>query len=98
MLIASDKYGGVGKDSKTLSTLSAALRSVVDTNRERKPLELCAILMATIRNLLLTRYRNTAKKGQVELLCDDLEKRLLSPKDFEVFVLTCEAIMIPINE
>jgi hypothetical protein len=98
MLISSDKYGGIGKNSKTLSELSAAVRSVVDTSRARSREELCAILMATIRNLLLARYRNGAKRRQVELLCDDLGERLLSPQDFEVFVLTCEAIMIPINE
>jgi hypothetical protein len=99
MLISLDKYGGVGKDSRMLATLASAVRSVVQTNRELQENQLVELLNTTIRNILTARYKNVrSKRETVELLCNDLQQKLLSPQDFEVFVLTCESIMIPINE
>ncbi len=99
MLIAGDKYGGVGNDSRTLGTVASAVRSVVQSNRELQGVQLVEVLNATIRNILTVRYQKaTSKRLRVELLCNDLQQRLLTAQDFEVFVLTCESIMIPINE
>jgi hypothetical protein len=101
MLIGSDKYGNIGRDSKTFLALSAALRSVIEANRARSAEQLSLLLLSTLRNILVTRYarkKPTKRMRQVELLCDDLAERLLTPKDFEVFVLTCETLIVPINE
>lgn len=96
MLIASDKYGGIGTDSKTMLSLTALIKEAL----KKLPAddEATTILMNSVRNLLVKRWSNTKKEGVVANLCDDLAEKLLTPKDFEVLALTCEKVLVPINE
>ena len=101
MLINSDKYGGVGTDSQTMSNVATSIRSILDSKELEKDDENSKfkILSETIRNVLLhNRRKGTGKYQAIELLCDDLIEKMDSTKDFEVLVLTCEKVMVPINE
>lgn len=97
MLINSDKYGGIGKDSKLLAGLSSQLRIILD-DKKTKEIERFEICRKLIREILFQRYSNSKVLfDRVKLFCSDLELRIETPFDLEVFVLTLESIMIPIN-
>lgn len=97
MLINGDKYGSVGKDSKTLAGVTAQLRLVLERKgqSEAARLETCK---AVIRNILEARYQNASSViDRVRLFCDDLDSKLGTLTDVAVFVLTAESVLIPIN-
>ncbi len=97
MLINSDKYGAVGKDSQTLSQITAELRLVIENKEHNNQIKL-ALCHDIIRNLLTKRFakaKSLAKR--IQLLCSDLDKKILSLDDVAVFILTAESVMIPIN-
>lgn len=97
MLINGDKYGSVGSDSKLLSTLASALRLIA--NGENSSFQLLALQKQTIRNILTERFRRAeSRKQRIELFVSDLEKELRTQDDVGVFLLTCENIMIPLNQ
>jgi len=100
MLINSDKYGGVGADSKTMLNLSASLQLLFRSKDFKNYDEQSKFetLSNQLRDaLLLNRNKGTAKYRAIEALCNDLIERMESPNDFEVLALTCEKIMVPIN-
>jgi len=97
MLINNDKYGGVGKDSKLLITLASSLRLVAKENKNFK--DLLKLQKQVLRNILIERYaRANSLKQRVEKLIIDLEEIIITSTDMLVFILTCESIMIPINQ
>jgi len=97
MLIASDKYGGIGTDSNTMNQLSAGIRlALQQTISEPEDISV-QVLKTTVEKILNNRWRNTKKATAVSTLTEDLSKKLLSKKDFEVLALTCEKIIVPIN-
>ncbi len=98
MLISSDKYGGIGKESKILSHISSQLRTVLNYSKkhdEDTKLSLCKKL---IRKLLEERHKGAKTRiDRVRGFCNDLEAKLDSLEDVAVFILTSESVMIPIN-
>jgi len=101
MLINSDKYGSIGSDSKTMINVATSIRSILDSEEIKNEDELSKfeILSKTVRNVFLhNKKEGTAKYRAILSLCDDLIKKMDSTKDFEVLALTCEKIMVPINE
>ncbi|MCX7682996.1 MAG: hypothetical protein N2508_13700 [Anaerolineae bacterium] len=96
MLIASDKYGGVGNDRKTMVEITSAIRTVRDSLRKESEEIVVSVLTDTIRNILMKRWEGTRKQAAVTALCDDLSRKLLSLKDFQVLAFTCECVLIPI--
>jgi len=98
MLIASDKYGSVGTDTKTMAEISTSIRLLLDNLKNNESEQIVIeTLQANISQLLIKRWKDTKKFAAVNLLIEDLSKKLLTRKDFEVLSLTCEKIMIPIN-
>lgn len=96
-LINNDKYGGIGKDSNLISTLASALR-VVAANNVGKGIVL-ELQKQTMRNLLVERFKNAeAIRRRVELLLLDLDDKIKDEGDMQVFILTCDHIMLPINQ
>lgn len=97
MLIASDKYGGIGTNSRLMGELAACLKSVARTvSGEPQATQLSAL--ATALENLLTRQTSAPKKSAlIRRLLDDLVPRLVSTKHFEVLAATCELVMAPIN-
>ncbi|MCI0494916.1 hypothetical protein L0Z72_07900 [candidate division KSB1 bacterium] len=100
MLINSDKYGGIGADSKTMLNLAHSLQTLLHSDEFKNETELLQFdaLTHELRNVLLcNKNKGTAKYRAVEALCNDLIERMDSPRDFEVLALTCKKIMVPIN-
>lgn len=98
-LINSDKYGGVGVETEMMTKLATGLEVLVSKLRNKTSEE--AVIQSGIefiKNTLLERWESTRRKNQVANLCQDLEERLSSILDLEIFRLTCEKVMVPINE
>lgn len=97
MLINSDKYGGIGKDSRMLAEICAALRQTIEEKSIPKEKKI-AVCREVIRKHLETRYARAASlRARVNLFCADLDKKLENVEDVAVFILTAESVMIPIN-
>ena len=97
MLINGDKYGAVGKDSKTLAGITAQLRRILEIKGQNEA-DKVSTCKATIRNILEERFKNAASViDRVRLFCNDLENKLITAADVAVFILTAESILIPIN-
>ncbi|MBI4683624.1 MAG: hypothetical protein HY755_00305 [Nitrospirae bacterium] len=98
-LINSDKYGGVGAETETMLKLASGLEVLIDKLKGKTDEE--SIVQSAsefIRNTLLERWGSTKRRKQVLNLCQDIGKRLNSIIDIEVFRLSCEKILVPINE
>lgn len=97
MLINGDKYGAVGCDSKLLAELSLALRKVYEDSQlsdEQK----VALSHSIIKQLITKRFEKAkARIARTELFCIDIEEKIQKPIDIIVFIVTCENILIPIN-
>lgn len=97
MLINYDKYGSVGKENKLLikmhSTIDVLLKETFDSEEEK-----VATINQAITTILLDRVKNApARKQRVQLLIDDLRNTLKDVDQIEVFKVTCENVMVPIN-
>lgn len=98
MLINSDKYGGVGSDAKFMALLGDGLRTLLDNSYAFDEGTAIVHLSRGVRELIMSRYaKATSKQMRVSLLCDDLETHLLTRRDYEVLLATCECIMLPIH-
>ncbi|MDW7679626.1 MAG: hypothetical protein SCK70_03630 [bacterium] len=101
MLINFDKYWGVGTDSKTMTNVSNSIQSIIDSKEIENKDEFSKVKMLSesIRTgFLQNKKKGTAKYKAIESLYDDLFEKMDCVKDFEVLKLTCEKIMVPINE
>lgn len=98
MLINSDRYGGIGGDSKTMLSLASGLRTFLDSSRTDDDAILVATAGAFIEELLQKKWGATKKRSAVELLLTDLKTRLVTLRDIEVFCLTIEQVLVPTND
>ncbi len=97
MLINTDKYGNLGKNSKLLSTIITSLKLISLENKN--PHQIFKLQKETIRNILEEKCKKAfTKQNRVQRLITDLEFQIKTQIDMEVFIVTCENIMIPINE
>lgn len=96
MLINNDKYVAVGKEPKLLTMLASSLRLVAKQNKGKNYL---ALQKQTLRNIIEERYQKTTSRTQrVQRLLKELDEEITSIEDMEVFILTCENIMLPLNQ
>jgi len=98
MLINTDQYGGVGSDSETMGELANGLRAILQ--KENNPLDNDTLLNLSkqfIKGCLGDRWAKTKKIGRVLALSDDISKMIYDVNDIRIFILTCERILIPIN-
>jgi hypothetical protein len=97
MLISNDKYGGIGKDNKILSTIASSLRVIAQENSDKR--NTLTLQKQTLRNILSERFKSSnALFERVNRLLYDLDSDIQNEKDMAVFILTCENIMIPVND
>lgn len=97
MLINKDKYVALGKENKLLATIASSLRLITKTNRNKT--DTLALQKQTLHNLIEDRYKRTAStKTRVRTLLKELDEMILTTDDMEVFILTCENIMLPLND
>jgi hypothetical protein len=96
MLINNDKYIAVGKEPKLLSTLASSLRLVAKESKGKDTLNL---QKQTLRNIIEERYKKTASRdNRVQRMLSELDEEINTLDDMEVFILTCENIMLPLQQ
>lgn len=96
MLINNDKYIAVGKEPKLLSTLASSLRLVAKESKGKDTLNL---QKQTLRNIIEERYKKTASRdNRVQRMLLELDEEINTLDDMEVFILTCENIMLPLQQ
>ncbi|PSJ72175.1 hypothetical protein C7N43_35595 [Sphingobacteriales bacterium UPWRP_1] len=96
MLISNDKYLTIGKDPKLLSMLASSLRLVL---RENNGEDTFSLQKQILKNSIEERYKKTASKNnRVQKFLTDLDKMINTPEDMDVFILTCESIMLPLHQ
>lgn len=96
MLINNDKYIAVGKEPKLLSTLASSLRLVAKESKGKDTLNL---QKQTLRNIIEERYKKTASRdNRVQRMLSELNEEINTLDDMEVFILTCENIMLPLQQ
>lgn len=99
MLINTDKYGGIGKESKLLAKIASALRVLKSESTFAGQEELVNLQKQTIRNILFSRFSKAKTRlSRIEKFCADLEKSIENSTDMTVFIFTCESIMLPLNQ
>ncbi len=99
MLINTDKYGGIGKENKLLTTIASSLRLLQEENIKKDPKYILSLQKKALKNILHERFKNAkTKKKRIEKLITDLDSEISDLKDMEVFILTCENVMLPINQ
>lgn len=96
MLINNDKYIAVGKEPKLLSTLASSIRLVAKESKGKDTLNL---QKQTLRNIIEERYKKTASRdNRVQRMLSELDEEINTLDDMEVFILTCENIMLPLQQ
>ena len=97
MLIAGDKYGAVGKKSDLLSKIAAQLHMILGTSEHTDETKL-TLCKNVITSLVEASFQNAKSViDRVKLFNQDLSEKMQTLDDVRVFILTAEAIMIPIN-
>jgi hypothetical protein len=99
MLINTDKYGGVGKDSYKMIRLSESIKSTIECFKgEAKEEDIVKELAKAVRCVVLEGKREGTKiMSLLEDLCNELDKILVTVQDYLILALTCEHVMTPIN-
>ncbi|OPZ99877.1 MAG: hypothetical protein BWY70_00863 [Bacteroidetes bacterium ADurb.Bin408] len=96
MLINNDKYIAIGKEPGLLSTIASSLRIVAGEHQKKNTLK---IQKQTLRNIIEERYKKTSSRNnRVQRLLQELEEEIETLQDMEVFILTCENVMIPLHQ
>lgn len=99
MLISNDKYGSIGKDNSLLAVIASTLRIIESENKSSSSNDIIALQKMALKNLLLNRFKKAKSRlDRIQRLIRDLESELITPDDINTFILTCESIMIPINQ
>ena len=99
MIISNDKYVAMGKESKLLSKLTSSLRILAKDNENKPEAEILTLQFQTLKNILEGRYKRAKSvHARLQRLIADLKKEITSLKDMEVFILTCECVMTPLNQ
>jgi hypothetical protein len=96
MLINNDKYVAVGKEPKLLSMIASGLRRI---GKESKGKNTLSLQKQTLRNIIEERYKKTSTKdNRVQRMLNELDEEIRTLGDMEVFILTCENIMLPLHQ
>ncbi|MCC7436991.1 MAG: hypothetical protein IT211_00695 [Armatimonadetes bacterium] len=96
MLINNDKYVAIGKEPKLLSIIASSLRLVA---KESKGANTLKLQKQTLRNIIEERFRKSStKSNRVQRMLGELDEEIRTTGDMEVFILTCENIMLPLHQ
>lgn len=99
MLINNDKYGSIGKDNKLLSAIASSLRIIYKDNKAKSEDEILKLQKQSLKNILSERFvKAKTRLARINKLIEDLDKEIHSIEDMDVFILTCENVMLPINQ
>ncbi|WP_110518581.1 type II restriction endonuclease [Herpetosiphon llansteffanensis] len=97
MLINSDKYGAVGKDTNLLENMIGNVEPIIIDQAFDESTQL-SLIYQQIDSLLHQRFVNAkTKQQQIQLFYKDLVEKLRTIQDVTVFLMTIKLIVIPIN-
>ncbi|MEI2763317.1 hypothetical protein [Methanothrix soehngenii] len=104
ILISSDD-GGIGSKTEIMNKIANRISSMLNEYENPKSVasipkeDQLAQLNAVTRDLVVgSAGGGTKKRSQLEQMWENLDERLLSAIDYRVLAITCEKIMVPINE
>jgi len=96
MLINGDKYVAIGKEPKLLTLITSSLNLVANENKGKDHLSL---QKQVLRNIIEERYsKSQTKNPNVQHLLVDLEKEIITQEIMDVFILTCDHILVPLQQ
>jgi len=96
ILINNDKYVAIGKEPRLLSALASSLRLL---SKEQQDGDVLMLQKQTIRHILEERYSRTSSLSiRLRRLIDELNAEINTQDDMNVFILTCESIMLPLHQ
>lgn len=96
MLINSDKYVPIAKNPQLLLTIASSLRVIAANNSNHDTL---LLQKQTLRNLIEERYQKAVSmQNRMRQLLKDLDDMIQSSQDMDVFIITCEHIIVPLNQ
>ena len=94
MLINDDKYVAIGKEPKLLTRISSSLKIAAKENQNKDFLVLQKQLLG---NIIKERFQKShTKNNRVQQLLSDLDKEITSVEIMNVFILTCDHILVPL--
>jgi len=95
-IISTSYYIPNVKQNNFLATLSSSLRFVATESKGQNTLSL---QKQTLRNIIEERYKNTASRHiLVQRMLNELDEEIKTIEDMNIFIMTCENIMIPLNQ
>jgi hypothetical protein len=94
MLINKDKYVAIGKEPKLLAQITSSLQLVA---KENKSEDVLLLQKQVLQNIIKNRYSKTKSYG-VQNLLSDLDKEITTPELMNAFILTCDYILIPLQQ
>jgi hypothetical protein len=97
MLINSDKYGAIGKDNRLMNMLAKGMQSILEqtTVSATDRLALCKAYMHSTFQDYFT--KKTGRSQRIELLLQDISHKLITEDDINVFILSVQNLLVPIN-
>jgi hypothetical protein len=96
ILINKDKYVAIGKEPKLLASITHNLKDIANKNKGKNALSLQKQML---RDIIEKRYCKTKSTDfRVQHLLSDLDMEISTPKIMEVFIFTCEHILVPLQK
>lgn len=97
MLINSDKYGAIGKETKLLIEICAALQTVIEDINQTDDIK-TILSKEVIKGVFARRFsKASGRTDRITLFLEDLFEKIETISDVAVFALTAQHILIPIN-
>ena len=94
MLLNSDQYAGIGKDSERLLKAGTEITTLLDSNQTESDLALIPIMHTCIRKTFLDgKKEGTKVRVCVENFVSDIEKYITTKIDAFVFAYTCTKVV-----
>lgn len=94
MLLNSDQYAGIGKDSERLLKAGTEITTLINANQGETEEHLLPIIHNSIRNTFLAgKKEGTKVRASIENFVTDIEKHIQSTLDALVFSYTCTKVV-----
>jgi len=94
MLINDDKYVAIGKEPQFLTRISSSLKIIANENQDK---DFLLLQKQLLNNIIMDRFqKSSAKSNRVQQLLSDLDKEITSVEIMNIFILTCEHILVPL--
>ncbi len=96
IMINNDKYLAIGKEPKLLLKIVNNLKLVEKENTDGNTFE---IQKQTLKNIIKERYKKSPSKNlRMQRMFEEFDKIIKTQTDMNVFILTCENIMLPLHQ